>query len=191
VRGREQSFMQMFAVHRRFGPSSCESWTDYINWSGLTHILELVTADSLLCPNIIERPIDEDWKYNIHADCRTCFFHDFEYLRRRAGYDANRHNLLCIEIEPNLPVALPKGFEFCGYDILDSDESISVLTNCGGFPEVFHGAELDKYGLIKDLSRANEIAEAIRTRYPEDPHCCECRVWSLSRYVESRPDNSH
>ena len=173
----------MFAAHERFGPSCGESWISYIQWSGFHHISELVSTDEMLCPSVLGELIDEDWHHNIHADFKTYFFRDFEYLKRRIDFDPARHNLLSIIERPDSSTRADGGFEFCGYDILDSYDSVSVLTNCGGFPEIFEASEVNRYGLLDDFSRALDIAAKLREAEAEDPHCADCRVWSLRRYA--------
>jgi hypothetical protein len=173
----------MFAAHERFGPFSGDSWTNYVNWSGLIHLTELVSTDNLLCPSVINELVDSDWDYNIHADCCTHFFREWQYLKRRIGYDRQLHNILGLTEEPSSLAVAPDEFEFSGFDILDSYNDISVLTNCGGFPEVFKNSELNQFGLLNEIARANSIANALRELYPDDAHCSECRVWSLCRYV--------
>jgi hypothetical protein len=175
--------MHMFAAHMRFGPSCGEPWTSYIEWSGFHHISELVSTDEMLCPSVLAELIDEDWKHNVHADYKIYFFREFEYLKRRIALDPTRHNLLSIIERPDSPTRADVGFEFCGYDILDSYDSVSVLTNCGGFPDIFKASEVNQYGLLDDHSRAVDVAAQLREAEPDDPHCGDCRVWSLCRYV--------
>lgn len=177
--------MEMFAAHYRFDPANDESlsWSKYVEWSGFRQISELVSTDSMLCPLVLKVLIDEDWRYNVHADFKTFFFHDLEYLKRRIAYDPTRHNLLSIIERPDSPPIPQNDLEFCGYDILDSYDSISVLSNCGGFPAIFDSAEVNRYGLLDDLGRATGISAQLRDTEPECSHCCDCRVWSLCRYV--------
>jgi hypothetical protein len=172
----------IFSAHYRFGPSQGDKWTGYIEWSGLSHLKELVSTDTMLCPVVLDELIDVDWQYNVHEDFKTWFFHDFEYLKKRIAYDRDRHNLLLITQRPAAEPDEIKDFEFCGYDILDSYDSISVLTNCGGFPEIFNASDINHFGLISDLARANEITDAIRKSEPDDPHCHDCRMWAYARY---------
>lgn len=124
----------------------------------------------MLCPSLINTLIDEDQNFNIHADYRTHYFRDYEYLKHRIGYDASRHNILTLTERPTQAPAAIDGFAFCGYDILDSDNSISVLLNCGSFPSIYTAADLNPFGLVDDLDRVTEIAEAIRDNYPDNPH---------------------
>jgi hypothetical protein len=176
--------MQMLAAHQRFGPWCGERWADYIQWSGFQHLRELVSTDHMLCPAVLDELIDADWDYNIHADFKTYFFHDVEYLKRRITFDPARHNILSLIERPSSPTVADHNFEFCGYDILDSFDSVSVLTNCGAFPDVFDASEVNQYGLLDDFSRSLEIAAQLRKAEPDDPHCGNCRVWSLCRYID-------
>jgi hypothetical protein len=174
--------MQIFSAHQRFDPSCGDSWTDFIQYSGFNHILEVVSTDEMLCPSVLNELSDEDWQYNIHADYKVFYFHDLDYLKRRIEYDANRHNVLSLIERPDSPTVAQVGFEFCGYDVLDEWNSVSVLTNCGGFPDIFSSSEINPRGLLDELSRALEIAEKLRAAEPDDEHCRDCRVWSLCRY---------
>lgn len=173
----------LFAACQKFDPRCGDTWSRYIEWAGLRHIVELVSTDSMLCPSLIDSLVDADWEFNIHADNRLYFFHDYEYLKRRICYDASRHNILSLTESPTQAPTAIDGFTFCGYDILDSDDSISVLTNCGGFPSIYAADELNRFGLMTDLDRATKIAETIRKTNASDHHCCDCRVWGIARYV--------
>lgn len=173
----------VFVACHKFNPSCGDSWSRYIEWSGFGHIQEIVSTDIMLCPSLIDTLIDEDWNFNIHADNRTHFFHDYEYLKRRIGYDASRHNILALIERPTHVSMSIDGFEFCGYDILDSGNSYSVLVNCGGFPSIYTADDLNQLGLVDDLDRVTKIAETIRDQYPDDDHCSDCYVVGISRYT--------
>lgn len=171
----------VFAACQKYDPSWGDSWKKYIEWSGFHHIQEIVSTDSMLCHSLIETLIDEDWNFNVHADNRVHFFHDLDYLKRRIGTALTRANLLALFEEPTQEVEPLDGFTFCGYDILDSYDDISVLVNCGSFPTIYTPDDLNQYGLVSDLNRVRAIAQAIRDAHPEEPHCCECRVWGIAR----------
>lgn len=175
--------MQMFSANKRFDPSCGELWTNYIEWTGFHQLSEVVSTDHMLCPQVLDELIDDDWEFNIHADNRVYFFHDLDYLKRRIGYDPVRHNLLSLVERPEVPTIPQPSFELCGYDILDSYDSISVLTNCGGFPGIFDPSEVNHYGLLDSLSGALDIAAKMRDAEPNDPHCGDCRAWSICRYI--------
>jgi hypothetical protein len=173
--------MPMYAAHARFDPFAGARWQSFIQWSGFNHVSEVVSTDGMLCPNLVAELLDEDWKHNIQEDCKTSLFHDLHYLMDRVCYDPKQHNLLSLVQAPQAPVLAERGFEFCGYDILDEWGSVSVLTNCGGFPDIFPVSELNRCALLSDFARAQHIAKAIRAANPDEPHCGGCRVWSLCR----------
>lgn len=175
----------IFAACQKFNSSCGESWTRYIEWSGYDQIQEIVSADSILCPSLIDELIDDDWNFNIHADNRVYLFRDFEYLMRRVNYDPSHHNILALTEQPVKTPFYPSQFTFCGYDILDSDDSISVLLNCGAFPSIFSAADLNPLGLLDELGRATTIADNIRKAHPDDSHCGDCRVWGIARLTNS------
>ena len=173
----------MFTACQKFDSQFGDSWSRYIEWSGFHHIDELVSTDSILCPSLIDNLVDVDWKFNIPADNLVYFFRDYEYLKQRVSYDPARHNLLAVTVRPAQTPGVIDGFEFCGYDILDSHDSISVLTNCGAFPSIYTAGDLNRFGLVTDLGRVTQIAEKIREANPDDHHCCDCRVWGIARYM--------
>ncbi len=175
----------IFAACQKFDARSGDSWLRYIDRSGFIHIDEIVSVDTMLCPSLIDELVDDDWKYNIHADFRAFFFYNYNYLKRRVKYDSSRHNILALTEQPTANVSPLDGFTFCGYDILDGYDSISVLTNCGEHPSIFSAADINRFGLINDLDRVTDIAEKIRGTNPDDDHCCDCRVWGLARYVNT------
>jgi hypothetical protein len=174
----------LFTLRDRFSPDiDPEAWQSYLDFSGFAHIDELVSADGILCGDVITTLIDEDWNFNIHADNRVTLFTDYGYLLRRVAFDPAQHNLLAIfewptpETDPP-----PPNFEPCGFDIIDSDHANSVLTNCGPQPEIVAPEEVNRFGLLPTLNRAAEAAQRFRTTFPHDPHCRDCRVWWIARY---------
>jgi len=125
----------VYAARRRFGPHHGERWTAWVAWSGLAHVRELISLDTILCPEAPERLVAE---------------------------------------------VRPTGFDLAGFELLDVHGDVSALTDCGGFPAVFAGGELNSFGLLSDLSRADDVRRGLRTAYPDEPHA-ECDVWALWR----------
>ena len=175
----------LFTARERFGPDTHpEGWRGYLEFSGFRHIQELVSADSILCGDVITELVDEDWDHNVHADYRITLFTNFEYLARRTGVDLIKHNILGILERPTHENEKPPtDFEHCGFDILDSYDSVSVLTNCGKYPGIMDPQEVNQFGLLSNLVRANTIGAKIRTAFPDENHCRDCRVWSIARYM--------
>ncbi|MEP6686811.1 MAG: hypothetical protein ABJC36_00590 [Gemmatimonadales bacterium] len=172
----------VFTARRRFGPYHGARWTDWVAWSGLTGVRELISLDTMLCPEAPDRLIPEDWEHNVHADYRVLHFRSLEYLTRRVAGTLDLQLLALLpnpEAEEVARVQLP-GFDFAGFEVLDVHGDVSALTNCGGFPALFAADELNPFGLLDDLTRAEAVRGGLRNTYRGRPHA-ECDVWALWR----------
>jgi len=176
----------IYTVRERLTPKAGARWDDYLIFSGFKGIVELVTLDSLLCPDIVEDLLAEDWNYNVHQDFRTMFFRDLKYLTRRQPIDPSRHQVLAVFERPVGAEIVPSGFAHCGFDIMDSCIGNSTLTNCGPIPEAFEPSLVNKFGLIPDCNSAIEIRDRMRRLQPDDPHLGDCEVWSIARFLPDR-----
>jgi hypothetical protein len=169
-----------YVAQRPFTPATPE-WPKYIEWSGLTQLKSLITLDATLCPRVPSPLNDEDWHHNVHMDSFAWCFRDLQYLEQRiAALGANR--ILATIRHPMHPcdeLRLDARFAFAGYDILDKDADMSLLTNCGPFPEAFAPQELSSCGLLPMLSRADAVRQALEQHYPEHSHISGCQVWAL------------
>jgi hypothetical protein len=176
-----QRSMFYFSAHKRFTPSSGVNWINFCKWRGLNHVDEIVTTDGMICSPLIDQLIDADWANNFDEDFKTHFFRTAEYLKTRVMFDPDTHNLLAIQINPDEQSVLPPDFEFCGFDIIDGYGAVSVLLNCGRFPDIYSESELNHLGLIDDLDRVRTITEQLRQSAPGDDHCGFCNPWLLAR----------
>lgn len=170
----------LYVAAERFDPSRGSDWDNYISWSGLTQLREVVSLDSILCPKIIHAILPEDWAHIVNEDFMLDYFTDLEYLIQRAGSLEGR-NLLCLYKNPDTE-ANPSDARFAleGYDLVDVMGGISALTNCGGFSLAFANNELNEVGLLSTLDRANAVHTALRVNYPDEPHAT-CDVWAIFR----------
>jgi hypothetical protein len=172
---------------RRFGPAAGEAWQRYLVWSGLNHLRELVTLDTILCPTVPEELVPEDWRHNVPADYQTGYFRSLEYLRSRVAGEPDL-DILAILQNPSSAeierVTLP-GFDLLGYDLLDVHGDVSALTNCGGWDGLVVARELSPVGLLDDLGRAGRLREALRVEHAGERHA-DCDVWAVWRMTETR-----
>lgn len=150
------------------------SWERYIQWSGLTHLTELVSLDSMLNEVLVEpdRNNIADWDFiHIIDYYETGFFTTLDFIFKRLQAK-DRFNLLAVVLEPEkdckeVPL---EDYEFVGYDLLDQEFSISALSNCGGFDETFTGADLNEKGLISQFEKAYDIKKRLRENNPGEDH---------------------
>jgi hypothetical protein len=173
-----------FIATETFTPRRGDAWTKYIAWSGLGHLDEVVSLDSMLCPTVLPKIKDEHWPHIVNEDFMLNFFIDLEFLPKEISGIRER-NLLCVYRNPPSappPYAGPIRFEFLGYDLVDVQGGASALANCGGFPDVFGNHELSPKGLLTSHARAFEVKLELRRRHPEERHA-DCHVWALYRAV--------
>jgi len=173
-----------------FTPHKDEVWTKYVDWSGLTHLDEVVSLDPMLCPTVLPEVKNDYWPHIVNEDFMLSYFVNLEFLLGEiAGMDDL--NLLCVYRNPVSPPPPNMGkvnFELLGYDLVDIQASASALTNCGGFPDVFDNRELSPRGLLTSHARALEIQADLRAKHPEEQHA-DCHVWAILRAVElARPE---
>lgn len=171
----------LYTIRGRCTPETLEGWEEYRAFSGFTHITELVTLDSMMCPDVVTELVGEDWGHNVQQDFRITLFHDSAYLLNRQPLDPLRHQLFAIVEGPDGTESVPVGFTACGFDIMDSYLGNSTLTNCGPVPEAFDPSTVNTFGLLSDLATAMEVRDRMRRQQPNDPHLRDCEVWQIAR----------
>lgn len=172
-----------FIATEPFTPASGERWEQYIAWSGLTQLQEVVSLDGILCPTVLPDVRAEYWPHIVNEDFMLNFFVDFDFLMKQVA-DVNNKNVLCVFRNPQQPPEAPSfaDFEFVGYDLVDRECSVSALTNCGSFPDVFANSELSPAGLLPGFERAVEVQRLLRLRHPANHHA-NCHVWAILRLI--------
>ena len=133
-------------------------WMQYIEFSKLIHLTELVSLDSMLNGQMFEPNQEEngDWNYMIFDDLyETGLFNSLDYVIEKVK-EKEKFNLLAVVKEPTEKCEHIKiqDFEFVGYELLDKDYATSALSNCGGFDETFMAADLNRYGLIDSFEKS-------------------------------------
>ncbi len=158
------------------------SWNEYLEFSQLFHLKELVSLDGILNRLIFTPDLDaaEDWDHIITDQGMVMFyFNSLDYVLEKAK-DVAYFNLLAVVKQPNKEKAdLATHFDFIGYDLIDKGGDTSALTNCGGFDETFLPKDLNNYGLISDYDKAKTIVAELQIHNPDHPHsdCYLFEVW--------------
>ena len=165
----------------RFDPGRGADWNEYISWSGLTQLREVVSLDSILCPKVIDEILPEDWHHIVNEDFMLDYFTDLDYLDSTRRCARRAKSPLRVYKNPG-PDQNPSDSRFAleGYDLIDVMGGVSALTNCGGFPLAFEDGELNRVGLLPTLDRANAVRAALMSNYPAEPHA-NCDVWAIYR----------
>jgi len=169
-----------YAALEAFGPQDGDTWQSYVTGSGLKQLIEVVTLDGILCPDIIKELTPEDWEHNVAEDYVYFYFRDLDYLLRRVG-DHYGVNILALVRNPDEECNnqfFDERFVFQGYDLVDVGCGNSALTNCGGFDNAFANEELSNVGLLSTLKRAIEVQKLLEKNYPDEPHA-DCNIWAI------------
>ena len=171
----------LFIATEPFTPQDGDKWRNYIQWSGLTQLTEVVSLDQMLCPPILPEIKTKYWPHIVNEDFMLHYFLDLDFLKHEIVSVARR-NLMCVLRNPAEEPTRPpvEDFRFLGYDLVDVENSVSALTNCGGFPDVFSNSELSSVGLLADFRRAVQVRSKLRSRYPEENHA-NCNLWAIFR----------
>ena len=178
-----QQMKVAFAALKTFDSSDGEAWENYIAWSKLAHLSEVVTHDSSLCPSVVKQVIAEDWEHMAYSDVSPFLLSDVDYLLTRVGLVESKFQIIATAREPErgeVKSFSDARFRFKGYDLVDGALGTSALTNCGGFDEAFTASDLSECGLVEDYDRALAVRELLSRHYPEESHAA-CEVWAVWR----------
>jgi hypothetical protein len=181
---REMTIGPFYVATSVFDQRPGGGWREYVEWSGLSQIRELLSLDGMLCPFLPAEIKDSYWPHIVNEDNLLDFFTDLDFMLAEIN-NQQQVNVLAVLRNPTLAevqaFSRPE-FSFVGFELLDQDHSVSALTNCGGFPDVFENSEINEFGLITDFNRATEIANNLRRAYPEEHHA-DCNVWAVFRMI--------
>lgn len=151
-----------------------EAWRQYIHFSGLAQIDDLCSLDGILNPSLFTPQTEEDWRNCVNEDYQTDMLTSLEYAQGVArNYPGAR--ILGLVIDPG-EAEMPANARLLGYDILDQWCSVSLLTNCGGFPGLFDNSRINRYGLLDERAEAYAIRDRLRSVHAHDPHAGACQV---------------
>jgi hypothetical protein len=169
-----------FIALKTFGPADGAKWVDYVKWSGLRQLEELISLDAILCPTLLPDIKADYWPHIVNEDYRLHFFTDLAFLRRQvSAIDGGR--ILCVYRNPDAPPVLSaelSGFRLIGYDLVDDKGDVSALSNCGGWPGILDNLELSSKGLIESHARAVQLRKLLASQHPKEPHA-RCDVWAI------------
>lgn len=159
------------------------SWENYIKWSRLEQLEELVSLDGSLNDLTFEPDFENEIEEIVLEETKvTQFYKSIQYVEAKSK-DLDYYNLLAVVQNPlsNKQSQLERDFEFIGYDLIEINGDISALVNCGGFDETFLPKEQNKFGLISDYSRAKEVEEVLRINNPNEHHA-DCYLYEIWRH---------
>lgn len=154
-----------------FGPACTRadlSWGEFVAWSGLNKLEELVSLDPY---------------YNVPINDLQAVYESSEdllegvsNLTREMMADKNTEfgfsqgfNLLATIVHPTIEgtVLTAGDFEFIGYDIVHKSAGHSLLVQLGWLTGTTFLAEVNRFGLLEDSASANLMLASFKENYPE------------------------
>lgn len=172
----------LFIATRKFDPSCGKKWDDYVIWTGLSHLNEVVSLDILLCPTVLPEILDIYWEHITNKNLMLNYFRNLDFLLNQIEGMSNK-NILCVYRNPELNFSFATShteFNLLGFDLIELGTGISAISNCGGYPDVFENSELSRQCLVTDHLRAIEIQSTLRALHPADSHA-NCDIWAIFR----------
>lgn len=157
----------------------------YLKFASLKNIKEIITLDSLLCPEAFKID-DEGWNYAINEDFMGGFYLNLDYVKKRIS-GLKDINLIAVIRDPthHMTVSgkLSNAF-FAGYDLMDIHMDISILTNTGCNQKVIPPRLKNKYGLIDQFEVINKIEKDNERVHKDKPHS-EGYIFEIWKYYQT------
>ena len=170
----------VYSAVQRFDSACGDKWINFIAWSGLPQLREVVSTDIMLCPTVFRELADEDWQHNVQEDFKITLFHDLDYVLSKVVGDV-RVNVLALmqnQSDDEVHSFSDHRFVFRGFDLVELQTGISALVNCGGFDKAFVRADLSDCGLLMDHAKTLSVQKLLRAEYPDEHHA-DCDLWAI------------
>ena len=132
------------------------------------------TQNKIICEEIVS------------FDC--CLFEMNEIESSKSNSDFESQQIMAVIIRPQIDEASyleNKGFEFCGYDLVESETSISAITDCGAMFESIPYSKLTKFGLLPTYKDAVLTQLALVEECPYEHHAY-CDIYEIWRKLEKK-----
>lgn len=164
-----------YKVVNQFKKSSdLENWNNYMSFSGLHQITDFCSLDSNLNDSVFKPLTNENWENCVNSDFQIEFITTLEYARIISGRNPGSR-IFGLIINPSDKNIMNLD-NLLGFDILDAYFSNSLITNCGGFPDVFDNSIVSSFGLLDNVVLTYSIRDKLREKYIENDHAKGCEV---------------
>ncbi|HSI79004.1 MAG TPA: hypothetical protein VK957_24125 [Lunatimonas sp.] len=148
-------------------PKEGLTWEEFKVWNGFVQVKELLSLDQFLNPELNTSKMGNNDAFSyLEQGKRTGLFTSLEYVKDNIG-DGENCNLLAVIKEPgeSCDELILDGFEFAGYDLLDTEFGYSALSNLGSVLGPVTAKDLNEYGLIQHFSAVSALQAKICVDY--------------------------
>ncbi len=166
-----------YKIVQRFSTEDREKWRDYLSWRGLP-LKSFESVDGILRPDLFQPASAEDWRNCVNEDCKWHLITNLDYAKRvLVRYD----NAVLVGVETGVDEDYLASDGLLGFDILDGEGDVSLITNWGTDEEGVIDHQVSTNGLIVDLHPALKLRNLLRKDFAEDPHAGKCDLWAIYR----------
>ena len=120
----------------------------------------------------------------VSFDCVLFKMNEIKSSKSHFGFGSRQ--IMAVIIRPQLEPASyleNEGFEFCGYDLVETATAISAITDCGAEFESIPYSLLTKFGLLPTYKDAVLTQLALVEECPDEPHAY-CDIYEIWRKLE-------
>ncbi|WP_223788366.1 hypothetical protein [Marinicella meishanensis] len=161
-----------FSIVESFGPHS-EGWAAYVAWRGLT-LDAFESIDGMLRCALFHTPnTPTEWAHVVNENCMLHLItdHGFAIQLLQIIGEGDLVGIKLEQHEPNHP-------QFLGFDLIDGQFDVSLLTNWGN-DNTMVNQHLGRNGLIKDLATVQQIQQHLLSEFAHDGHVPGCQIVSV------------
>jgi len=133
-----------YKIIEKFGPQNIDRWRSYLAWRGL-NLTCFDSVDGILRPDLFEPKSREDWDNCVREDFKLGLISNLDYAKK--VLEKTSHSALVgVEIELDENYSPQDGL--LGFDILERECQISILTNWGSDEEGLINSHVMPNGLV-------------------------------------------
>ena len=168
-----------YKIVDKFGPESGDAWASYLSWRGL-ELSRFDSVDGILRGDLFTPESEVDWNNCLAEKDLPVLIKNLEYAKSIKAKHAGSE---LVGVEINIEKDYLEKRNLLGYEVIDSDWVVSMLTNWGTDEEGLFSQYIESNGLIASAQTALKVKDSLRRFFPEDAHACECSVWAVFAIV--------
>ena len=170
----------LFTIIGSISPLDGDPWMAYCAWRAMD-FETFESIDGILRPSLLGKLQGEDWNHIVQENFMLRFITDYDYARSK-HQEIGAGDLVGVKFSDH-DLADDR---FLGFDLIDGDCDVSLLTNWGNDIGMINRA-LSPSALVPSLPVIENIQAELLHRCGNDPHVDGCRIVSIYRILPGTP----
>jgi len=172
-----------YIISKNFGPDS-NSWNDYAVWNKLTHCREYYSIDTINRCKLMNPETSTELSNYITTDFGIELIQDFDFAQKMLKEFPNGSIIGTIKNPKSNQESIPANCRLVGYDIMDSFNDNSLISDWNSTNEAIEDLQLNASGLIDDISYAYDLRDMLHKRFADDIQAQKCEVWAIYKIIK-------